>query len=111
MRHSARATAFILPLAPAIGLAQEPAAMPPPSAPAPSATSASPAFYPVPELMAGFHQLYEQKFQPARETFNDWHSNHPEEPLGEVALTPSFLFNHIYPQPTLTSDFFRNATR
>ena len=111
MHHSARATAFILLLAPAIGLAQEPGAMTPPSAPAPSATSASPAFYPVPELMAGFHQLYEQKFQPARETFNDWHSNHPEEPLGEVALAASFLFEEMYRQGVLTSDFFLNEKR
>jgi len=111
MHHSARAAAFVLLLAPAIGLAQEPAAMTPPSAPAPSATSASPAFYPVPELMSGFHQLYEQKFQPARETFNDWHSNHPEEPLGEVALGASFLFEEMYRQGVLTSDFFLNEKK
>jgi hypothetical protein len=61
--------------------------------------------------MAGFHQLYEQKFQPARETFNDWHSNHPEEPLGEVALGASFLFEEMYRQGVLTSDFFLNEKR
>ena len=108
MHHSGRATAFILLLAPAIVLAQEPAAMPPPAAPA---TSESPAFYPVPELMSGFHQLYEQKFQQARETFNDWHSNHPEEPLGEVALAASFLFEEMYRQGVLTSDFFLNEKK
>src|SRR5882762_6674426 len=82
MHHNARALAFILFLTPAMSLAQEPAAMPAPAASAPSASTASPAFYPVPELMSGFHQLYEQKFQQARETFNDWHSNHPQEPFG-----------------------------
>jgi len=56
--------------------------------------------------MSGFHQLYEQKFQQARETFNDWHSNHPEEPLGEIALGASFLFEEMYRQGVLTSDFF-----
>jgi hypothetical protein len=61
--------------------------------------------------MSGFHQLYEQKFQPARETFNDWHSNHPEEPLGEVALAASFLFEEMYRQGVLTSDFFLNEKR
>jgi len=107
MHHSARAMAFILFLAPAISLAQEPVAITP-AAPVPSAT---PAFYPVPALMAGFHQLYEQKFQPARETFNDWHSNHPEEPLGEVALGASFLFEEMYRQGVLTSDFFLNEKK
>jgi len=111
MHHNARALAFILFLTPAINLAQEPAAMPAPAAPAPSASTASPAFYPVPELMSGFHQLYEQKFQQARETFNDWHSNHPEEPFGEVALAASFLFEEMYRQGVLTSDFFLNEKR
>ncbi len=111
MHHNARALAFILFLTPAISLAQEPAAMPAPAAPAPSASTASPAFYPVPELMSGFHQLYEQKFQQARETFNDWHSNHPEEPFGEVALAASFLFEEMYRQGVLTSDFFLNEKR
>src|SRR6266849_4413366 len=107
MHHSARAMAFILFLAPAISLAQEPVAITA-AAPVPSAT---PAFYPVPELMAGFHQLYEQKFQQARETFNDWHSNHPEEPFGEVALAASFLFEEMYRQGVLTSDFFLNEKK
>ena len=111
MHHNARALAFILFLTPAISLAQEPAAMPAPAAPAPSTSTASPAFYPVPELMSGFHQLYEQKFQQARETFNDWHSNHPEEPFGEVALAASFLFEEMYRQGVLTSDFFLNEKR
>ena len=111
MHHNARALAFILFLTPAISLAQDPAAMPAPAAPAPSASTASPAFYPVPELMSGFHQLYEQKFQQARETFNDWHSNHPQEPFGEVALAASFLFEEMYRQGVLTSDFFLNEKR
>src|SRR5713101_6927670 len=110
MHHSARVLAFILFLTPAISLAQEPVAITAAAAP-PSATSASPAFYPVPELMSGFHQLYEQKFQQARETFNDWHSNHPEEPLGEVALAASFLFEEMYRQGVLTSDFFLNEKK
>jgi hypothetical protein len=104
MHHSAPVLAFILFLTPAISRAQEPS---PISAAAPT----TPAFYPVPELMSGFHQLYEQKFQQARETFNDWHSNHPEEPLGEVALGASFLFEEMYRQGVLTSDFFLNEKR
>jgi tetratricopeptide (TPR) repeat protein len=82
--------------------------MPATAAPTPAAT---PAFYPVPELMTGFQQLYEQKFDEARVTFNDWHSNHPEEPFGEVAVAASFLFEELYRQGVLTSDFFLNERK
>jgi len=104
MHHSARVLAFILFLTPAISRAQEPS---PISAAAPT----TPAFYPVPELMSGFHQLYEQKFQPARETFNDWHSNHPEEPLRRSRPRCFFLFEEMYRQGVLTSDFFLNEKK
>ena len=71
----------------------------------------TPAFYPVPELMAGFHQLYEQKFTDARETFGRWQSLNPEEPFGEVALAASYLFEELYRQGVLTSDFFLNEKK
>ena len=105
MHYSTRALAFILFLAPAISRAQDPAAVTAAAAPA------TPAFYPVPELMSGFHQLYDQKFQQARETFNHWHANHPEEPFGEVAVGASFLFEEMYRQGVLTSDFFLNEKK
>src|SRR5882762_4063104 len=68
MRYSACALIFVLFFTPPISLAQESSAMPAIAASAPSAT---PAFYPVPELMSGFNQLYEQKFDQARVTFSD----------------------------------------
>src|ERR1700720_1921886 len=109
MQISVCALAFVLLLTPAINLAQEPTAITAATAaPAPSAT---PAFYPVPELMSGFHQLYEQKFDEARVTFSDWHSNHPQEPFGEVAVAASFLFEELYRQGVLTSDFFLNERK
>jgi hypothetical protein len=108
MRISFCVLAFILFLTPAISLAQESTAMPAAAAPAPSAT---PAFYPVPELMSGFRQLYEQNFDQARVTFSGWHSSHPEEPFGEVAVAASFLFEELYRQGVLTSDFFLNEKK
>jgi hypothetical protein len=107
MRHIVCALAFILFLT-AISLAQEPAATTAAAAPAAPGT---PAFYPVPELMTGFHQLYEQKFQEARETFTDWQSRNPQEPFGEIALAASFLFEEMYRQGVLTSDFFLNEKK
>src|ERR1700732_5477914 len=109
MRYSACALIFVLSLTPAITVAQEPTAIT--AAAAASAPSATPAFYPVPELMSGFHQLYEQKFDQARVTFSDWHSSHPEEPFGEVAVAASFLFEELYRQGVLTSDFFLNERK
>jgi hypothetical protein len=61
--------------------------------------------------MSGFNQLYEQKFDQARVTFSDWHSTHPEEPFGEVAVAASFLFEELYRQGVLTSDFFLNEKK
>ena len=108
MHRSVCALASMLFLTPAIGLAQEPAATITAAAPAPSGT---PAFYPVPELMTGFHQLYEQKFEQARETFTDWQSHNPQEPFGEIAVAASYLFEEMYRQGVLTSDFFLNEKR
>jgi hypothetical protein len=85
-------------LAPAVSAAQE-------TAPVLTAGS-TPAFYAVPELMTGFNLLYQQRFTEARETFGDWQSHNPEEPLGEIALAASHLFEELYRQGVLTSDFF-----
>src|SRR5215468_47913 len=71
----------------------------------------SPAFTPVPELSAGFDLLYEQRFAEAREVFASWESRNPEEPFGEVALAASYLFEELYLQGVLTSDFFLNEKK
>jgi hypothetical protein len=73
--------------------------------------SPSPAFTTVPELAAGFHLLYEQKFSDAREAFTTWESNHPEQPFGEVAVAASYLFEELYRQNVLSSDFFLDERR
>jgi hypothetical protein len=71
----------------------------------------SPAFTSVPELSAGFHSLYAQNFSEARETFNDWESQHPEEPFGEIAVAASYLFEELQGQGVLSSDFFLDEKR
>jgi hypothetical protein len=65
----------------------------------------------VPELMSGFNLLYQQKFAEARETFNDWRSRNPDEPFGQIALAASYLFEELYRQGVLTSDFFLNEKK
>src|SRR3974377_1494139 len=71
----------------------------------------SPAFTAVPELSAGFDLLYEQKFAEARQIFASWESRNLEDPLGEVAIAASYLFEELYVQGVLTSDFFLNEKR
>src|SRR5712691_1999808 len=72
---------------------------------------ASPSFTTVPELSAGFDLLYQQKFAEAREGFANWESRNPEQPLGEVAVAASYLFEKLSRQGVLTSDFFLNEKK
>ncbi len=71
----------------------------------------SPAFTTVAELSSGFHSLYAQNFSEAREKFDSWESQHPDEPFGEVAIAASYLFEELYRQGVLSSDFFLNEKR
>jgi hypothetical protein len=71
----------------------------------------TPAFQTVPELASGFHLLYAQDFPGAREKFDNWESQHPDEPFGEVAVAASYLFEELFRQGVLSSDFFLNEKR
>ncbi len=55
--------------------------------------------------------LYEQKFAEARETFTNWQSRNPDDPFGQVAVAASYLFEELYVQGVLTSDFFLNEKK
>jgi len=93
-----RNLALLILLLPQIVRAQEPVAEKQPA----------PAFTAVPELASGFRLLYIQKFPEARAQFMAWAAQHPDEPLGEVAVAASYLFEEFYRQGVLTSDFFLN---
>ena len=95
LRHT-RFLVLLLMLSPMVGSAREVPEM------------SSPAFTSVPELSAGFDLLYEQRFAEAREIFSNWESRNPEEPFGEAAIAASYLFEELYRQNVLTSDFFLN---
>lgn len=71
----------------------------------------SPAFTTVPELRALFDLLYQQKFYQARQGFEHWESRNPKEPFGQVAIAASYLFEELYRQKVLTSDFFLNEEK
>jgi hypothetical protein len=72
---------------------------------------ASPAFVTDPELAKGFHHLYEQDFTAARRIFMDWENAHPDAPFGQVAIAASYLFEELYRQNVLSSDFFLDQKR
>ena len=71
----------------------------------------SPAFATVPELSTGFDLLYELRFAEARETFANWESRNPDQPFGEAAVAASYLFEELYWQNVLSSDFFLNEKK
>jgi hypothetical protein len=71
----------------------------------------SPAFSTVPELAEGFQLLYAQQFPEARQVFQSWETAHPDQPFGEVALAASYLFEELYRQNVLSSDFFLDEKR
>ncbi len=77
----------------------------------PETEARSPAFTKVPELASGFHLLYTQNFAEGRKKFADWESQHPDEPFGQVAVAASYLFEELYRQGVLSSDFFLNEKR
>ena len=77
----------------------------------PSRPAASPGLSQVPELSDGFTLLYTQHFPEARMTFSTWADSHPAEPFPEAAIAASYLFEELYRQGVLTSDFFLNEKR
>jgi hypothetical protein len=64
-----------------------------------------------PQLEAGFHFLYELKFEEARNQFGTWQKSHPKDPLGSAAEAASYLFEECYRQGVLTSEFFVDDKR
>jgi hypothetical protein len=76
-----------------------------------AAANDSPAFSSVPELAQGFHLLYMQEFSEARQIFQTWESANPDQPFGHVALAASYLFEEMYRQNVLSSDFFLDEKR
>jgi len=77
----------------------------------PSRPAVSPGLSTVPELNDGFRQLYVLQFPEARSTFHTWGDAHPDEPFPQTAIAASYLFEELYRQGVLTSDFFLNEKK
>ena len=64
-----------------------------------------------PEIDAGFRELYELRFSQARDRFAMWQAKHPDDPLGDLSIAASYLFEELYRQGVLSSIFFLNDKR
>jgi hypothetical protein len=80
-------------------------------APATRAQEVTPAFSKDPDLEAGYRDLYERQFVEARNTFTKWISQHPNEAFGHVSLAASYLFEELFVQGVLTSEYFLDDKR
>src|SRR5271154_4836304 len=80
-------------------------------APSARAQEVTPAFSKDPDLEAGYRDLYERQFVEARSTFTKWISKHPDEAFGHVSLAASYLFEELFVQGVLTSDYFCDDKR
>ena len=69
------------------------------------------AFTMVPEISSAYHLLYAQKFPEARDAFAKWESANPDDPFGPVSIAACHLFEELYRQGVLTSDFFLDEKR
>ena len=64
-----------------------------------------------PDTDEGFRLLYELQFKQARARFLAWQETHPEDELGYAWLAASYLFEELYEQGVLTSEFFLDDER
>lgn len=63
------------------------------------------------ELRTGFRLLYETRFEEARSHFLVWERANPQDPLGHAWEGASYLFEILYQQGMLTSEFFLDNKR
>ena len=79
---------------------------------APAVEAAKPALlFSAPEIDAGFQELYQLRFSEGRAQFAVWQEKHPDDPLGDVSIAASYLFEEFYRQGVLSSSFFLNDKR
>lgn len=64
-----------------------------------------------PGLDAGYRLLYELKFAEAREQFTAWEKTHPDDPFGSASEAASYLYEELYMQGVLSSEFFLDDKR
>jgi tetratricopeptide (TPR) repeat protein len=76
-----------------------------------SASSLGAAFSSDPQLEKGYRLLYQQKFPEARNIFEKWAAQNPNDPFGQVSLAASYLFEEFFLQNVLTSDYFLDDKR
>ena len=74
-------------------------------APLPARAAAEPSN---PALDRGFSQMYELRFKSARRIFRGYIREHPNDPMGQVSLAASYLFEEFNDHGVFTPAFFLN---
>jgi hypothetical protein len=64
-----------------------------------------------PQIESGFNLLYTLKFAEAHDRFADWQRTNPADPVGHAAMAAGYLFEELYYQHVLTSEFFLDDAR
>jgi tetratricopeptide (TPR) repeat protein len=59
-----------------------------------------------PSLSDGFRLMYNLRFDEARKEFQAYEEAYPQDPVGPAAEACSYLFQELYEQGVLTSEFF-----
>ena len=59
-----------------------------------------------PDLNSGFQQMYNLDFAGAHQTFSEWESSYPDDPLGSVSDAAAYLFSEFNRLKILESDLF-----
>lgn len=57
-------------------------------------------------LASGFQELYNLRFQQARDAFADYQKARPDDPMGKAAEAASYLFQEFNAKGVLSSEFF-----
>src|SRR5690348_3433542 len=57
-------------------------------------------------LEQGYRQMYNLQFADAHQTFQNWQSQHPDDPLGPVSDAAAYLFGEFDRLHILQSEFF-----
>ncbi|HEV2298147.1 MAG TPA: hypothetical protein VGR72_06490 [Candidatus Acidoferrales bacterium] len=58
------------------------------------------------QLDAGFHELYELRFDAARADFSAFEGAHPGDPVGKAAQAASYLYEEFHRKGVFTSAYF-----
>ena len=61
-------------------------------------------------LEAGYRQMYDQQFEKAHDSFHQWQTAHPDDPMGPASDAAAYLFGELDRLNVLKTEFFSTDT-